>query len=145
MLFVHYRRAQQKQVTVASSRDSWKKAKTLRVLRDNSRAFLYYFAPWNKTLQLIGGKYGNFRAALICFSSLQITCTLVYNLVKGNHFFAVNEIMSLQSHRELRRWRPVLLPVPAIFGGAQFCFLFANCWICRHPQHCLPICWEWPC
>lgn len=45
-------------VPVVSSRESWrrKKAKSLRKLKESTREFLYFFAPWRKTLQKIGGK-----------------------------------------------------------------------------------------
>lgn len=59
-----YRQAQQMQVPVVSSRESWKrnKAKTLHKLKDEILGFVYIFALWRKTLQKIGGKpLTNFR------------------------------------------------------------------------------------
>ncbi|XP_022612217.1 transmembrane channel-like protein 4 [Seriola dumerili] len=54
------RQVQQMQVPVVSSTESWKrnKTKSLRKLKNNASGFLYFFAPWHKTLQKIGGNFG---------------------------------------------------------------------------------------
>ncbi|KAF3839675.1 hypothetical protein F7725_018392, partial [Dissostichus mawsoni] len=98
------RQVQQMQVPVVSSRDSWKrkKAKSLRKLKDSGMGFLSFFSLWSKTLQKIGGKQLTFYFRTTDNSHCKLTSCTIW---------------------ELRRWCPVLLPVPAVLGGAQFCFL----------------------
>ncbi|XP_056235862.1 transmembrane channel-like protein 7 [Seriola aureovittata] len=54
------RQVQQMQVPVVSSVESWKrnKTKSLHKLKNNASGFLYFFTPWHKTLQKIGGNFG---------------------------------------------------------------------------------------
>lgn len=55
-----------------------------------------------------------------------------------------DDVLVLLPNRKLRRGCPVLLPVPAILGGAQFCDLFANSWAHPRAQHYLQVYWEQP-
>lgn len=150
------------QVPVVSSGESWKrnKTKSLRKLKNDARGFLHFFSLWKKSLQKIGGKpltvhfrwtlKGLVRKKLSRVRPSDYTYCILHaeygqRKVLILHMFIPNEIMALCPHRELWRWCPFLLPVSAILGGSQFCFLFTDCWICPHPQHCLQICWDQPC
>lgn len=55
------RQVQQMRVPVVSKGGSWrrKNAKFLRKSKEAFREFLYFFSPWRKVLQLIGGQSGS--------------------------------------------------------------------------------------
>lgn len=55
-----------------------------------------------------------------------------------------NDVLVLLTHRKLWRGCAVLLPVPAILGGAQSSDLFANSRTHPGAQHYLQVCWEQP-
>lgn len=151
------------QVPVVSSAESWKrnKTKSLSKLKDNARRVLHFFALWHESLQKIGGTHSIYLFWWILrglireyFSVYRLhilyTPCIIWSK-KSLNLFSTSGLNPCDPttptphpYRELRRWCPVLLSVPAILGGAQFCFLLTDCWICPHPQHCLQVCWVQP-
>ncbi|XP_076592767.1 transmembrane channel-like protein 7 [Chaetodon auriga] len=77
------RQVQQMQVPVVSSRGSWKQkqAKSLRKFRDNSKEFLYVFALWRKSLQLIGGNFGGGVQSFFLFLRFLVVLNFVSSLL----------------------------------------------------------------
>ncbi|TKS82153.1 Transmembrane channel-like protein 7 [Collichthys lucidus] len=78
--------AQQMQVPVVSSRESWKrnKAKTLHKLKDEIRGFIYIFALWRKTLQKIGGNFGGGVQSFFLFLRFLVVLNFVsFLLIAG--------------------------------------------------------------
>lgn len=66
-------------VPVVSKGESWrrKNAKLLREGKEALREFLYFFSPWRKALQLIGGESGTRSAGKSCFFVSFPMCQLV--------------------------------------------------------------------
>ncbi|KAM9353480.1 voltage-gated chloride channel TMC4 [Symphorus nematophorus] len=80
------RKAQQMQVPVVSSRESWKrnKAKSLHKLKNNTREFLYFFVPWHKSLQKIGGNFGGGVQSFFLFLRFLVVLNFVsFLLIAG--------------------------------------------------------------
>ncbi|KAE8288884.1 Transmembrane channel-like protein 7 [Larimichthys crocea] len=78
--------AQQMQVPVVSSRESWKrnKAKTLHKLKDEILGFVYIFALWRKTLQKIGGNFGGGVQSFFLFLRFLVVLNFVsFLLIAG--------------------------------------------------------------
>nr|XP_046256124.1 transmembrane channel-like protein 7 [Scatophagus argus] len=79
-------KVQQMQVPVVSRVESWrwKKAKFLRILRDNTREFLYFFALWRKSLQKIGGNFGGGVQSFFLFLRFLVVLNFVsFLLIAG--------------------------------------------------------------
>ncbi|XP_070823035.1 transmembrane channel-like protein 7 [Chaetodon trifascialis] len=77
------RQVQQMQVPVVSSRGSWKQkqAKSLRKFRDNTKEFLYVFALWRKSLQMIGGNFGGGVQSFFLFLRFLVVLNFVSSLL----------------------------------------------------------------
>ncbi|KAI3361089.1 hypothetical protein L3Q82_013288 [Scortum barcoo] len=80
------RQVQQMQVSVVSSRESWKrnKIKSMRKLKNNSREFVQFFTLWRKTLQKIGGNFGGGVQSYFLFLRFLVVLNFVsFSLIAG--------------------------------------------------------------
>ncbi|XP_040900484.1 transmembrane channel-like protein 7 [Toxotes jaculatrix] len=80
------REVQQMQVPVVSSMESWKRKKTKYLLKvkDNAREFLYFFIPWHKSLQKIGGNFGGGVQSYFLFLRFLVVLNFVsFSLLAG--------------------------------------------------------------
>lgn len=130
-------------VPVVSSQQSWrrKKARTLRRIRETVQQSLHFLTLWGRTLQKIGGKYAfeKKKKKHYCQRKLLILQHLM-TVLSVFFFFCVScDWMLLLPNRELWRRRPVLLPLPAIPGAAQFSDLSADRCLRPGAQHHLQL------
>lgn len=128
-------------VPVVSSQQSWrrKKARTLRRIRETVQQSLHFVTLWGKTLQKIGGKYA-FQKKEQKHCCLRKLLILQHLMTVLTVFFCVScDWLVLLPNRELWRRRPVLLPLPAIPGAAQFRDLSADRCLRPGAQHHLQL------
>lgn len=130
-------------VPVVSSQQSWrrKKARTLRRIREAVQQCLYFLTLWGRTLQRIGGKYVHFKKEMKKSHFARGNCWFcnMWRLSWLYIFAVAHDWLVRSPTRELWRRRPVLLPLPAIPGAAQFSDLPADRCLRPGAQHHLQL------
>lgn len=128
-------------VPVVSSQQSWrrKRARTLRRIRETVQQSLHFFTLWGRTLQKIGGKYAFQKKKKTLLSEETVDSATFDDCLDRISFCVSCDWMVLLPNRELWRRRPVLLPLPAIPGAAQFSDLSADRCLRPGAQHHLPL------